>query len=83
MRQLRADGQAVFSEAGWRLTAAGIQAARQDAHNEALWDMYRLHAQELELPVLQEDRQIAIAALLPDSAIARLERKLRAAEQRR
>lgn len=81
LRQLSRDGQATFSEAGWRLTAAGIQAARQDAHNQRLWDMYRLHAQELDLPVLQEERHAPIAAHLPAAAIALLDRKLREGEQ--
>ena len=81
LRQLRADGQVTFSETGWRLTAAGAEQARRNAHNDKLWDMYRLHADELNLPVVQEDRLAAIADLLPAAAIARLERKLREAEQ--
>ncbi|MYD08551.1 MAG: metal ABC transporter permease [Chloroflexi bacterium] len=83
LRQLQADGQATFSETGWRLTAAGVQQARRNAHNDKLWDMYRLHADELGLPAAQEDRLASITALLPAAAVAELERKLREAEQRR
>ncbi len=84
LRQLRAKGQVMFSktgsEAGWRLTDSGIQQARQIVHNEKLWAMYRLHAHRLDLPLLQEDRQAAIASVLPAAAIALLERKLREAD---
>lgn len=76
LRQLSRDGQAAFSEAGWRLTGSGIQQARQIAHNEKLWEMYRLYAHDLDLPVLQEVRQSDIASLLPAAAIEQLERKL-------
>lgn len=79
LRQLSRAGQAIFSETGWRLTASGIQKARQNEHNEKLWDMYRLHAHDLDLPVLQEDRQAPIVSLLPAVAVAQLERKLQAA----
>ncbi len=76
LRQLRAAGQAAPGAGGWRLTAAGIQQARQIARNERLWDMYRLYAHELELPILQEVRQVDIASVLPAAAVKQLESKL-------
>ena len=80
LRQVRAAGQAAPSEDGWRLTDTGIQEARRIARNEKLWDMYRLHAHALDLPVLEEARQAPIASVLPAAAIALLERELREAE---
>jgi len=80
LRQLRAAGQAAPGAGGWRLTEAGIQQARQIARNERLWDMYRLYAHELELPILQEVRQVDIASVLPAAAVKQLQRKLREAE---
>lgn len=79
LRQLRAGGQAALSDRGWRLTEAGIQEARRLERNEKLWDMYRLYAPDLHLPVLLEDRQAPIASVLPAAAISLLERKLREA----
>ncbi len=76
LRQLRAAGQAAPGDGGWRLTASGIQQAREIAHNEKLWDIYRLYAHELDLPLLQEDRQADIASVLPAAAVTLLERKL-------
>ena len=76
LRQLRAAGQAAPGDGGWRLTESGIQQARQIARNERLWDMYRLYAHELELPILQEVRQVGIASVLPAAAVKQLESKL-------
>lgn len=78
--QLRAQGHAALSEAGWRLTDAGIQLARQNERNEKLWDMYRLHAHDLDLPHLEEARQAPISSLLPAATLELLERKLREAD---
>ena len=82
LRQLRAAGQAAPGAGGWQLTEAGIQQARHMAHNEKLWDMYRLYAHELELPILQEVRQVDIASVLPAAAVQQLERKLREADDK-
>ncbi len=82
LRQLRAAGQAAPGAGGWRLTEAGIQQARHMAHNERLWDMYRLYGHELELPILQEVRQVDIASVLPAAAVQQLERKLREADDK-
>lgn len=84
LRQLSRAGQATFSktgsEEGWRLTAAGIEQARRNERNERLWELYRLHAHDLDLPPLQEDRRAPIASRLPAAAVELLERKLREAD---
>ena len=76
LRQLQADGQVISGAEGWRLTDKGIMQAGQLVHNEQLWDHYRLYADELDLPAVQEDRQTEISALLPAAAMAKLESKL-------
>lgn len=76
LRQLQADDQVTGGPEGWRLTDKGIRQAGQLAHNEQLWDHYRLYADELDLPAVQEDRQTEISALLPPAAMAKLESKL-------
>ncbi len=80
LSQLQAAGRAESSSAGWRLTAAGIEQARRDQRNQQLWDAYRLHAHELEAPLLAEDRARDIRELLPPAALARLERAVEADE---
>ena len=76
LRQLRGAGHITESAAGWHLTQSGIERARRDQLNQRLWDLYRLHGHELNLPVIQEDRQRDIEALLPQSALERLLREL-------
>ena len=76
LRQLRSEGQVNESNECWQLTAVGIELARQDMRNQQLWDLYRFYADELDLPVLQEDRQLEIAAVLPADAVAQLESML-------
>ncbi len=76
LRQLQADDQVTDGAEGWRLTDKGIRQAGQLLHNEQLWDLYRLYADELGLPAVQEDRQTEISALLPAAAMAKLESKL-------
>lgn len=60
----------------WVLTEEGIRAAAEQAHNAQLWDVYRQYNEELDLPLIAEDRQKNIRTLLPDEAVATLERKL-------
>lgn len=60
----------------WVLTGSGAEAAAQDAHNQRLWDMYRLYSDELQLPLIAEDRQRDIHAVLSDTAVQKLESKL-------
>ncbi len=76
LSQLRSAGKISSSNGGWRLTAAGIELARQDQQNQELWEIYRLHGAELNLPVLDEDRQADIASVLPPAAVARLQKLL-------
>ena len=71
--QLSATDHVVTVNGGWRLTASGIDRARRDQRNQGLWDRYRLRAHELGLPIIQEDRQVDIADLLPSSAVSLLE----------
>ena len=76
LRQLKRARQVEFTEGGWQLTQTGVERAQQALHNLRLWEMYRLHADELALPTLQEDRQLDIRELLPAAAIAALESRL-------
>lgn len=62
--------------AAWILTERGVEFAAQDAHNQQLWDVYRQYSDELHLPLVMEDRQTDIHDVLPQPAIAKLERKL-------
>ena len=76
LRQLKSARQVEFRDGGWRLTGSGIELAQQALHNLRLWELYRLHADELALPMLQEDRQRDIRELLPGDAIEALESRL-------
>jgi len=60
----------------WVLTTEGIEMASQDAYNQQLWETYRLYSDELDLPLIKEERQRPIQEILPDDAVTRLERKL-------
>ncbi len=57
----------------WALTRTGLAAAREDARNLRLWDLYRQYSEALDLPVIAENHQQPIKSLLPASAVARLE----------
>lgn len=76
LNQLRQDGHVDCQAGFWRLTKTGVQLAQRDAHSQRLWDMYRLFADELGLPVLHEERQQDIHDVLPKDMIAKLARKL-------
>ncbi|MCY3831902.1 MAG: metal ABC transporter permease [Chloroflexi bacterium] len=76
LRELRAGGLATLDAAGWRLSPSGIELARRRRRNQQLWDLYRLHADELGLPVLDADSQSDIATRLPPAAVAKLEKLL-------
>ncbi|MEM6528340.1 MAG: metal ABC transporter permease [Chloroflexota bacterium] len=60
----------------WMLTQAGADAAAQDAHNQQLWETYRTYGDELDLPLVMEDRQKDIHEVLPQPAVEQLKRKL-------
>jgi len=73
LRQLLASGLVETMGDSWRLTDTGIEAARRDAHSLQLWDLYRLYADDMGLPLLAEDRQLDIRDVLPADAIGQLE----------
>lgn len=76
LNQLERQGYIEKHGQNWILTDHGAEAATQDAHNQQLWDAYRIYGDEMQLPMINEDRQKPIAAVLPDEAVIRLERKL-------
>ncbi len=76
LRKLESEKHVTLGSAGWQLSETGVKLARQNFHNQQLWSAYRLHAHELGLPIVAEDRERDIAALLPADAVARLEAKL-------
>ena len=76
LKRLRQAGHVVYSSGNWTLTGSGIGVAAQAADNLRLWEMYRFHARELDLPLLHEDRQQNIRLLLPPADIDLLQRKL-------
>lgn len=57
----------------WILTQDGVQAAKKDARNQDLWQLYRRHGYSLKLPMIPENRERMIDELLPSDAIDRLE----------
>ncbi len=76
LRELRGAGHVGLGEGGWQLSESGVKLARRDLHNQQLWEIYRLYAHELDLPVMEEDREREITSLLPADAVAKLETKL-------
>lgn len=76
LNQLLQDGHADNQQDEWRLTKTGVKLAQHDAHNQKLWDAYRVYSDELGLPLIREDRQVDIHDVLPSDAIEQLERKL-------
>ena len=57
----------------WRLTRTGLAAAREDARNLRLWDLYRQYSETLDLPVIAENHQQPIKVMLPAADVAKLE----------
>ncbi|MCY3780891.1 MAG: metal ABC transporter permease [Chloroflexi bacterium] len=80
LRQLWRAGHVMEDPGGWRLTELGIEWARKDRRNQNLWDSYRLYGDELGLPDVQEDRHLAIEAVLPATAVEQLENRLEPSE---
>jgi manganese/zinc/iron transport system permease protein len=74
--QLEHQGYIQRQQGTWVLTQHGAEVASQDAHNQQLWDVYRLYGDELKLPLIMEDRQKPIGEVLPDEAVTRLQHKL-------
>lgn len=77
LQQLQAQGYIQrVGEDHWQLTAVGIDVASQQAQNSLLWDIYRQYNEELDLPLVAENRQADIRQILPSEAVAKLEHKL-------
>jgi len=76
LKQLERRGYVNAQAGKWVLTAQGAEAAANDAHNQQLWDAYRVYGDELDLPLINEDRQRSIDEVLSDEAVVRLEHQL-------
>lgn len=74
--QLRQQGHANYTDNQWTLTKTGIKMAQHDAHNQKLWEMYRIYGDELGLQIIREDRQLNINDVLSEAAVQLLELKL-------
>ncbi len=70
--QLERRGQVQRQGDHWVLTAQGAAEAARDADNQSMWEAYRFYADLLRLPLIAEDRQQDIRALLPEDALQRL-----------
>lgn len=55
------------------LNTSGVKAALRDARNQHLWQLYRSHNEQLNLPIVPEDRNKPIDEFLPETAIRKLE----------
>ncbi len=77
LQQLQRRGYLALKGDTWVLTAEGIRIAEADAHNQQLWDVYRAYSDELQLPLIAENRQQDIHEVLPEPAVAKLEGKLK------
>jgi len=80
LQQLQDEDHVTYRYGHWTLTKTGAKMAQADAHNLRLWDMYRMYADELGLPILREDRQEDIRDVMPAEAVEQLERKLEEVE---
>jgi manganese/zinc/iron transport system permease protein len=76
LEQLVKRGHVRQQDTSWLLTDAGIEVATKDAYSQQLWDLYREYSDELQLPVIAEDRQRDVHEMLPEPVIEKLERKL-------
>ncbi|MEL6269259.1 MAG: metal ABC transporter permease [Chloroflexota bacterium] len=79
LRELEKRGHVQHDTDSWILTQAGVDAAEADMHNQQLWETYRTYGDELDLPLVMEDRQKDIHDVLPQPAVEKLERKLKGA----
>jgi manganese/zinc/iron transport system permease protein len=76
LAQLKRQGAIDQQGDSWVLTGSGVTLAERDARNQQLWDVYREYGDELDLPLIMEDRQKAIDDVLPGMAVQKLEHKL-------
>lgn len=81
IKQLSSQNLITNTNGAWSLTAEGIQAAKDDAHNQALWKLYRQRGANLDLPIIPENREKQIADFLPLDALSKLENLLEGANQ--
>lgn len=51
----------------------GVKVAVHDVRNQDLWELYRSHNEQLNLPIVPEDRNKPIDEFLPETAINMLE----------
>lgn len=77
LAQLESQGYVQPIGQSWQLTPEGITLASSRAQSSLLWDIYRQYNEELDLPLIAEDRQQDIRQLLPDDAVVKLEQKLK------
>jgi manganese/zinc/iron transport system permease protein len=74
--QLRQQGHANYANNQWTLTKTGIKMAQYDAHNQRLWEIYRIYGDELGIINIHEDRQLNISDILSEDDVQKLELKL-------
>jgi manganese/zinc/iron transport system permease protein len=79
IKQLNSQNLITNNKGAWSLTDKGIQAAKDDAHNQALWKLYRRRGANLDLPIIPENREKQIADFLPLDALTKLENLLEGA----
>jgi hypothetical protein len=73
LQQLQETGLVANLDNHWSLTEAGLKKASGDMRNRELWEAYRLYHDDLQLPLIPEDRTKSIDSLLPASIVAKLE----------
>ena len=73
IHELEGKGYITNSKGAWYLTNQGIESAKDDARNQALWQLYRRRGAALDLPIVPENREQNIEEVLPHDALARLE----------
>ncbi len=75
LKQLEKNAAIQDQGTAWIITQHGIEMAQDDVRNQQLWDVYREYNDELDIPLVMEDRQRNIHEVLSASAIEKLTRK--------
>lgn len=70
VEEAREEGE---QETYWYLRERGLRLAREDARNQRLWDLYRQLGDQLDLPLVPEERERDIRAVLPEESVTALE----------
>lgn len=73
IHELEGNGYITKNNGAWYLTEKGIESAKADARNQALWQLYRRRGAALNLPIVPENREQDIEEVLPRDALTRLE----------